>query len=334
MPLGIVRGRVRPGVLALAGAALAAAGCSSSPASPAVHQAGPASVAYASSLQYLNEKVAGPAFTKAEGYGFSGQGGSSGELSAEIASGEIRPDVFEAVGGDNITPLEPEFTRWYVQYAGTSMVLAYNPKSAYASQFRAIASGKEPLKDLFALMEQPGFKLGRTDPNIDPQGRDFVFMLELAQSYYHLPADTVTKILGGPLASASSPEIYAESSLDATLESGQLDASSAFITQAVELHLPYIPLPAAINLGSFADAAQYRKASITITGNQVKHGSPQVIDITLIGNPTPAGIAFVRYTLSRAGLSRYRQGGFTVLTPAVIGSRTAIPAAIRGELGG
>ncbi len=50
--------------------------------------------------------------------------------------------------------------------------------------------------DLFTLLQTPGFKLGRTDPNIDPQGRDFIYMLELAQMHYHLPADTVSKILG------------------------------------------------------------------------------------------------------------------------------------------
>ena len=241
--------------------------------------------------------------------------------------------MFESVGGDNITPLEPKFTNAYVQYAGTSMVVAYNPKSKYASQFAALASGKEPLSNLFTLMEQPGFKLGRTDPNVDPQGRDFIFMLELAQSYYHLPADTVTKILGGPLASPSSSEIFNEASLDATLQSGQLDASSAFITQAIELHLPYIKLPTAINFGSAADAALYKKASITITGGKTKHGSPQVIDITLIGTPTPAAVAFVQYTLSKTGLAQYKQGGFTLLTPTAYGSPGTLPAPIKSELG-
>ena len=133
------------------------------------------------------------------------------------------------------------------------MVVAYNPKSKYASQFKAIADGKKPIRDLFTLLETPGLKLGRTDPNIDPQGRDFIFMLELAQKHYHLPADTVTKILGGPARHRPPrPQIFAESSLDSTLQSGQLDAASAFITQAIELHLTYIKLPAAINLGDFA----------------------------------------------------------------------------------
>jgi molybdate/tungstate transport system substrate-binding protein len=325
--------------VAVAGVALAAL----SPGNPAqaapvnLREANTASgtvnVAYAASLEYLNEKVVGPAFTKADGYTFSGRAGASGDLEADIASGEITPNVFESVGGDNITPLEPKFTNAYVQYAGTSIVVAYNPKSKYASQFAALASGKEPLSNLFTLMQQPGFKLGRTDPNVDPQGRDFIYMLELARSYYHLPADTVTKILGGPLSSPSSSEIYAEASLDATLQSGQLDASSAFITQAIELHLPYIKLPAAINLGSTADAALYKKATITLANGKTKKGSPQVIDITIIGAPTPAAVAFVQYTLSQTGLAQYKQGGFTLFTPTAFGSPGTLPAEVKSELG-
>ena len=295
---------------------------------------GTVNVAYAASLEYLNEKVVSPAFTAADGYAFSGFAMPSGAIEADIAAGEIHPNVFESVGGDNITPLEPKFTQWYIQYAGTSIVIAYNPHSRYASQFKAYADGSKPLAGLFTLLETPGLRLGRTDPNIDPQGRDFIEMLELAQSYYHLPSDTVAKILGTPdFGTANSPQIYAESSLDATLQSGQLDAASAFVTQATELHLDYIPLPAAINLGSFALAGQYKKASVTLANGSTKHGSPQVIDITIIGTPTPAATSFVRYTLSPAGLAQYKAGGFTVLTPTVFGTASAVPPAITGELG-
>jgi molybdate/tungstate transport system substrate-binding protein len=319
--------------------ALAAAACgsSSSTSSAPAKPTGTANLAAASSLTYLNEKVVGPAFTKAEGYKFSGQYNASGDLESDIASGEISPNVFESVGGDNIMPLMPKFTKWYVQYAGTSMVVAYNPNSKYASDFKAFADGSKPLSGLFTLMETPGFKLGRTDPNVDPQGRDFIYMLELAQMYYHLPSDTVSKILGTTdWGTASSPQIFAESSLDATLQSGQLDASSAFVTQAVELHLDYIPLPPAINLGDMSMAAQYMKASVTITsgGQKVtKHGSPQVIDLTIIGKPTSAGVAFAKYTLSPTGLALYKKGGFTLFPLTVTGDSSAIPAAIKSELG-
>jgi molybdate/tungstate transport system substrate-binding protein len=333
-------------LLVLTCAALVAAGCgsssnspgSSSTSSPAVH--GTASVAYASSLQFLNEKVASPAFTKATGYQFTGHGDASGALEADIAAKELTPNVFESVGADNITPLEPSFTKWYIPYAGTQMVVAYNPNSKYASQFKAYADGSKPLKGLFsALLQTKGLKLGRTDPNIDPQGRDFIYMLELAQMYYHLPKDTVSKILGtSDYGTANSSQIFAESSLDATLQSGQLDASSAFITQAVELHLDYIKLPPQISLADASMANQYAKATVTIKPpgkpKTTKSGSPQVIDITIIGKPTSAGTAFVKYTLSQAGLAQYKAGGFALITPTVVGDSSAVPAAIRNELGG
>jgi molybdate/tungstate transport system substrate-binding protein len=313
---------------------LAAAGCGSSTPSASKKPTGTVNVAYASSLQYLNEKMVSPAFTKATGYKFSGFGASSGDLESDIASGEIHPNVFESVGGDNITPLFPKFTKWYVQYAGTSMVVAYNPSGKYASQFKAIADGSKPLVDLFTLLQTPGLRLGRTDPATDPQGRDFIYMLELAQAYYHLPSDTVSNILGGPPGNTTSSQIYAESALDSTLQSGQLDASSAFITQAIELHLDYINLPPAINLGSFALANTYATAGITYTSagaTVTKHGSPQVICITIIGKPTPAALAFVKYTLSKAGLGVYKTGGFTILSASTTGS--GIPASISSELG-
>jgi molybdate/tungstate transport system substrate-binding protein len=325
---------------------LAAAGCSSSPSSASststsspgsAKHSGAVNVAYASSIQYLNEKIAGPAFTKDEGYTYSGRGGASGELESEIASGEISPNVFESVGGDNITPLEPKFTTWYIQYASTQIVVAYNPNSKYASDFKAYANGSKPLSGLFTLLQAPGFKLGRTDPNIDPQGRAFIYMLELAQAHYGLPADTVSKILGtSDLGTANSSQVFAESSLDATLQSGQLDASSAYLSQAIQRHLPYITLPAEINLGTPADKELYKKASVTITSKgkkETKHGSPLAIDITTIGSPTAAGTAFVAYTLSSKGRAQYTEGGYTLITPKIFGDASAVPASVTSEIG-
>jgi molybdate/tungstate transport system substrate-binding protein len=311
---------------------------SSSPSASASSSAsvtGTANVAYASSLEFLNENVVKPAFTAATGAGFSGTGNASGTLESDIAAGEISPNVFESVGSDNITPLEPKFTTWYVPYAGTSMVIAYNPKSKYASEFKAYADGSKPLSTLFStLLQTPGLKLGRTDPNTDPQGRDFIYMLELAQKYYNLPSDTVSKILGtSDFGTSNSSQIYAESSLDSTLESGQLDASSAFVTQAIELHLDYIPLPVQINLGSAALASTYGTATVKLENGKTKSGSPQVINITQIGAPTPAGTAFIAYTLSPAGLAQYKAGGFQLITPTVVGDKSSVPSAILSELG-
>src|ERR1700749_295121 len=178
--------RVRIAAVAgLAAVAVAAAGCSpgsSSSGSSASSSAkasssasakptGNVNVAYASSLQFLNEKVVSPAFTAAEGYKFVGHGGASTELANDITGGELTPDVFESVGGDNIKMIEPKFTKWYVQYAGTSIVVGYNPKSKYAADFKAYADGSKNVCGLFSsTLQTPGLKLGRNDPNVDPQG--------------------------------------------------------------------------------------------------------------------------------------------------------------------
>jgi len=320
-------------LVAVATAGLVLTACSSSSASPGSKAKGTASVAYAASLEFLNEKVFGPAFHTAKGFTYSGRAGESGALESEIAGKEITPNVFQAVGGDNITPLFPKFTKWYVQYAGTQIAVAYNPGGKYGPQLAAIASGRKPLCDLFPIMEKPGFLLGRTDPNTDPQGRSFIYMIELARSYCHQPANTVTKILGSPLNSSSSPQVFAETSLLAHLQAGQLDASSAYLSEAIQQHLHYIKLPPAINLGDPAEAAQYKKASITITGNVTKHGSPLAIVMTIIGKPTIAGTAFAAYVLSPAGRALYTRAGYNLLTPTISGDASAVPASIRRELG-
>jgi molybdate/tungstate transport system substrate-binding protein len=338
-------GRLQAGLVVLACLGLAAAGCSSSGGSGNsgdggnAKPSGTANVAYAASLTYLNEKILGPAFAKATGYTYRGTAGPSDGLSSEIAAKTIFPNVFITVGGKSIESLGPTFTKWLIQYATTSIVVAYNPSSKYGPQFDAIASGKKPVSDLFKLMEQPGFQLGRTDPNTDPQGRAFIYMLELAQMKYHLPKDTVTKILQGPLASAKSTQIFEEAALDSRLQAGQVDAASAYLSQAKQLHLKYITLPPDINLGDASFADNYAKASITVTdsnGKETKTGAPLTLDITTISGAkdAAAGNAFVAYVLSPAGRSLYEnQGGYTLLTPTLTGPASAVPASIRKELG-
>jgi molybdate/tungstate transport system substrate-binding protein len=325
-------------LVAVATAGLVLTACSSSSSSSRSSSGskpkGTASVAYAASLEFLNEKVFGPAFQSAKGYGYSGRAGESGALQAEISGNQISPNVFQAVGGDNIEPLFPKYTKWYVQYAGTQIAVAYNPNSKYTADFAAIASGSKPICDLFPIMEKKGFLLGRTDPNTDPQGRSFIYMIELAQNYCHLPSSTVTKILGSPLNSASSPQVFAETSLLAHLQAGQLDASSAYLSQARQLHLHYIVLPAAINLGDPSMANQYHNASITITGNVTKHGSPLAYVMTIVGKPTSAGEAFIAYALSPAGRALYAKEGYNLMTPTITGDASAVPASIKAEITG
>jgi molybdate/tungstate transport system substrate-binding protein len=299
-------------------------------------------VAFAGSLLAADNEVVGPAFERAEGYRYAGRGGGSIGLAHDIAAGEITPGVFESVGAAPVSILEPAFTRWYVQFAASPLVLAYNPHGPDAAVFRAAAKGTGSLAKVFEAMSRPGFLLGRTNPATDPQGQAFVMMVELAQRALHLPPGIVTAILGRGATSGGggrSSQIFSETALDSRLESGQLDAASAFRSQAVQLHLPYVTLPAPIDFGDPADAADYARASLVVPSTSgppvTVHGTPLVIDITTVHEASApaanraAAAAFVAYQLSRAGRRELAREGFTLLPETVLGAPSGLPPVVR-----
>ena len=295
----------------------------------AASASGTANVAYAGSLEYLNEQTIGPSFSSKTGYTYQGTGAGSLALSQEIKSGEISPNVFESIGAAPITALQPQFTTWYVSVASSPIVVAYNPNTSYSAQLEAIAKGKRPKSDLFRLMETSGFLIGRTDPNTDPQGQAFYMMVHLAESYYRLPNGTANNILG----SIDNPsQVFAETELESRLQAGQLDAASAYLSQAKQLHLPYISLPAAINFGTPALASEYAKASMTLSNGTTTHGVPLIVDVTNIGTTdASAAQSFVTYLLSSKGRNSFKTGGYQLIHPTAYG--TAVPETVKKAMG-
>ena len=72
-------------------------------------------------------------------------------------------------------------------------------------------------------MKPERFRLGRTDPKLDPKGYRTLFLFDLAERYYR-EANLAQKILGG----ADNPtQIFPEEQLLVRLETGQLELSPA-----------------------------------------------------------------------------------------------------------
>jgi molybdate/tungstate transport system substrate-binding protein len=347
----VARSRHLIGIACLGVAAVVATGCSSSSSSssaaasssaPAASASasssdggigqvsGQANVAFAGSLLTLNNKTVGPEFTKATGGSYTGQGAGAIGLGQEIASGEITPNVFESIGPTPITNLEPKFTSWYVSLAAAPIVVAYSPTSKYGAEFAKIAAGKLPMSDLFEAMAQPGFILGRTDPNTDPQGQAFYEMVEAAQSYYHLPAGTAAKILGGV---DNAKQAYEETSLESFLQSGQLDAASSYISVAKQDKLSYITLPDVLNFGEPSLASTYAKYTVKLSNGTTAHGVPTAVYATVIGNTGSAAAAgFVAYQLLPSVRAQWQKAGYTLVTPQIYG--TGAPAAVTSLVNG
>lgn len=290
-----------------------------------------ADVAYAGSLELLNHSTIGPNFRKTTGYSYLGRGGGSFGLAKEITSGSIHPNVFESIGSAPIKTLEPKWTNSYIQFASSPIVVAYNPSSPYASELKSIAKGKTNLSKLFILMSKPGFHLGRTNPNTDPQGQAFYMMVQLAQKNFNLPPYLSSKILGSV---NNSSEIFSETALESRLQAGQLDAASAFESQAIQLHLPYISLPSSINFGNIAYSSSYAKASMTLANKKTIHGSTLVLDATVIGKKDQAAArAFIDYLLSPQGRGSIKKAGYKLLKPQLFGPNPYFASYIKTHFG-
>jgi len=215
-------------------------------------------VAYAGSMGSMMEGPIKSAAARTLKIDFHGRAQGSSALAQLIAGGSIRPDVFIPVTpGPALTILRAGKADSAQPIAHTEMVIAYSPKSRFASLFAAAAQDKE---DLWKILQQPGLRFGRTDPVTDPQGRNIIFALMLAAKATRQP-DLIEKILGPAI---NEKQIFTEPTVMARLQSGELDAASAYKIQPGPLNLPYVPLPAEINLSGQSVRAEHPDVTLSV----------------------------------------------------------------------
>ncbi len=277
----------------------------------------PLQVAYAGSMGSLMDGGIKPAVAKAINADLQGRAQGSTGLANLIVAGSIQPDVFIAV---TPAPMRAVLRAGKAQkalpIARTEMVIAYSPKSRYASRLmKADRPGAEPW---WQILESPGLRFGRTDPNTDPQGLNIIFTMQLAENYYHQPG-LAAKILGSVV---NPRQIFQEAQVMGRLQAGQLDASSAYKTQPSALGLPFVRLPKEINLGDASLETEYQKATVNLNGKTL-HPSPLVFYAAVLKDAPHFELAnrFVGWLQSRqarAIFSRYHYDSAAnepILTP-------------------
>lgn len=264
----------------------------------------PLQVAYAGSMGSLMDGGVRPAIAKALGAELQGRAQGSTGLANLIVAGSIRPDVFISVTPEPMRiVLKAGKAQSALPIARTEMVIAYSPHSQYAAALaKAGASGAKPW---WQILETPGFRFGRTDPNTDPQGLNVIFMMQLAERYYHQPG-LANKILGPQI---NPQQIFQEPQVMARVQAGQLDASSAYKTQPAALGLPFLSLPPEINLGSASMEKEYQQASLTLNGKTHRPSPLVFYSAVLKDAPQPKlaarFVAWLRGPEGRQILARY-----------------------------
>ncbi|MDE2516261.1 MAG: extracellular solute-binding protein [Rhodospirillales bacterium] len=260
------------------------------------HAAGGAvSVAFAGSMGAVMDHGIGPAFTKQSGEIVQGRGAGALGLAHLIVAKTITPDVFISISPGPIKVVEEAHIAagQAVPVATTAVVLAYDTKSPFAASIK---------KDGVKALAQPKLRFGRTNPATDPLGQYSLFALQRAEAIYHLPGFAAK--VAGP--NENPRQIFTEPSILARLAAGQIDASFAYQSYAFSQHVPYVTLPDTLNFSNPALAAEYAKASLTMTvkGKTVTaHPGPLVFyAVALRDAPHPAAAkAFIAFLQSAAG---------------------------------
>ena len=193
-------------------------------------------VLYAGSLVNLMERDIGPAFTKATGDKFQGYAGGSTGLATQIKENLRRGDVFISaipkVNDDLMGARNGDLVSWYITFAQSPLVIGYNPSSRFAADFKT--------KEWYQVLLEPGIRIGRTDPKLDPKGAFTLQLMQDAEIFYKSP-DLAQRVLGAP---DNSAQVLPEESLVERMQSGQLDAGFFYSTETTDAKIPAIDLPA------------------------------------------------------------------------------------------
>jgi molybdate/tungstate transport system substrate-binding protein len=250
-------------------------------------------VAYAGSMGSLMEGPVKAGAAQTLHLALHGRGAGSDALAKLIVGGSIAPDVFVPVTpAPMMTVLQGGKATLATPVARTEMVIAYSPKSRYAQQFADAAAGKAGAMPWWQILEQKDIRFGRTDPATDPQGRNIIFTMQLAEALYNQPG-LAAKILGDTV---NAEQIFSEPTVEARLQSGELDAASAYKIQPGAFDLPYISLPPEINLGVGSLRDRYMKTSLVL-GDKTYHPEPLVYFAAVLSTSAnkDAATAFVSW---------------------------------------
>jgi molybdate/tungstate transport system substrate-binding protein len=289
---------VRPSVSALAadpGSANPAA------ANPASANPGTVDVLYAGSLVNLMEHGIGPGFDNATDGRFRGYAGGSNKLANEVKGQLRRGDVFISantrVNDDLAGAANGNWVSWYLIFAQSPLVIGYSPSSRFAAALQT--------QPWYQVVRQPGIRIGRTDPLLDPKGQLTVALLDKAAQVYHLPGLTA-QVLGAP---ENPAQVFPEENLVGRLQSGQLDLGFFYSTETTDLKIPAIKLP--------PETALSARYTVTI----------------LRGARNPQGAErFIAYLLGRDGRDLMQRHGLDATPATVGGDAGSVPAAIKTVL--
>ncbi len=279
-------------------------------------------VLHAGVLTDLVARGLGPALYEEHGIEVDAVPGHSVGLALGLRDGSLEGDVYLSADARTNALLGGaaghHLVTWFLVFASNSIVLAYSQLSRFADSFDRARRGELPW---YSVVGQPGIKLARNDPNLDPLGYYTLLTCSLAEEHYGL-AGFRHRLLGDDM----NPEQVGRTGFPG-LADGSIDAMFLYRSAAIGRRFGFIELPDAINLGNVDLAASYARVGYTTTDGHEFRGAPISLGAAVIAsarNQQPA-LRLIGFLVSPRGQEMVKE--FNFLTSPILagGSATAVP---------
>ena len=234
------------------------------------------------------------------------------------------PDLIALADAD-VFPgyLVPAHVGSYVEFAENRMVVAYTNRSRGAAE---LTSENWP-----AVLTRSDVEVGRSDPELDPNGYRTLMVWQLASRVFDAPGLEARMVERAPPRNVRPKE----ADLIGLLEAGELDYIWSYESIAKAMKFRYVLLGDSVDLSNADLADFYARATVTV------RGATAGTSVTFTGKPISYAFAvphdaphaeiagrFAAFLVSTEGQEILRREGLDALaTPRVVGPRpTWMPA--------
>jgi molybdate/tungstate transport system substrate-binding protein len=227
-------------------------------------------------------------FTRRTGAAVLLESGGSLEHVRKVTELHRIPDVL-ALADHEVFPqlLMPAHVESYVQFARNRMVIAYTPRSRFASEVNAA--------NWLDVLQRPGVEVGRPDPDRAPAGYRTLLVLRLAEAHYRDPGLAARVLARSPRRNMRGNA----AELAGLLELGELDYIFEYESLARSHGFRYVTLPREIDLGDPTLADRYATARVRVAGRTPRDS------VTFTGAPILYGLAVPREAPHPAAARRF-----------------------------
>lgn len=224
-------------------------------------------IIHAGALQRVVENCVEHFFRQNPGLKFEVTAVGSREGAKRILSGENYDIIALADQALFAELLVPDLVKSYFVFAADQIVIGYSRFSRGSKEITQ--------QNWVEMLLKPQVTFARSDHHLDPCGYRTLMVWQLSESFYD------KKGLYSTMEKACIPYSVYPKSLDlaSALFRGKVDYAFLYSSEAKQLGLPYITLPAKINLSSPAYANFYDQAAVSVESkipgkNIIIHGKP------------------------------------------------------------